>query len=156
MANFNHPLSKEDELAVATILMEADGESHEGKTAVGRVILSRMKNKYSSDGTVEGTVLRTLKNKTNSYQFSAWNTGSNNDGNPLRKQGKSPEEVLATLRQSPAWENNVAAWEEAKKKADKPFPTLYYKVGSKEPWWAKAKSVTEVGTIGRHRFFTDK
>jgi N-acetylmuramoyl-L-alanine amidase len=50
-----------------TIWQEARGESYEGKVAVAEVIRNRMVHKYSSDGTVEGTVLRP-------WQFSGWNT----------------------------------------------------------------------------------
>src|SRR5688572_10950774 len=56
-------------LAVATIIQEAAREPYKGKVAVGRVIRNRMREKYHSDGTVAGTVLR-------AYQFSGWNTKS--------------------------------------------------------------------------------
>ena len=54
-------------LAVITIWQEARGETHEGRVAVAEVIRNRMKEKYSSDGTVAGTVCR-------KWQFSGWNT----------------------------------------------------------------------------------
>ena len=53
-------------LAVLTIWTEEQGESYEGKVAVAEVIRNRMKQKYTSDGTVAGTVAWR-------YQFSAWN-----------------------------------------------------------------------------------
>ena len=52
-------------LAVITIWQEARGESYDGKVAVAEVIRNRMKEKYSSDGTVAGTVAKP-------YQFSGW------------------------------------------------------------------------------------
>jgi len=66
-------LFPDDAWAVATIWQEARGESMEGKIAVGRVIRNRMRMRYSSDGTVPGTVLK-------AYQFSGWN---HNDPNRI-------------------------------------------------------------------------
>lgn len=60
-------LISDDALAVVTIFQEAAGEPWDGKVAVAEVIRNRMKDKYMSDGTVSGTVLR-------AYQFSGWNT----------------------------------------------------------------------------------
>ena len=64
-------LFSDDAWAVATVWQEARGESMEGKIAVARVIRNRMQIRYSSDGTVPGTVLK-------SYQFSGWNTQDHN------------------------------------------------------------------------------
>jgi len=46
------------QLLALCVLLEAGGESDEGKAAVCRVILNREKLHYESDGTVVGTVLR--------------------------------------------------------------------------------------------------
>jgi len=53
--------------AIMTIHQETAGEPQAGKLAVARVIRNRMKQRYNSDGTVPGTVLR-------AYQFSGWNS----------------------------------------------------------------------------------
>ena len=58
-------LIPEDKLAILTIAQEALAEPFEGKLAVAEVIRNRMKQRYMSDGTVEGTVLR-------AWQFSGW------------------------------------------------------------------------------------
>lgn len=39
------------------IFDEAKGEIDDGKAAVGRVVLNRTKKHYSSDGTIQGTIL---------------------------------------------------------------------------------------------------
>ena len=59
-------LFDDDALAIATIWQEAEGESFTVKAAIGEVIRERMRRRYSSDGTIVGTVARR-------YQFSAFN-----------------------------------------------------------------------------------
>ena len=74
-------------LAVLTIWQEARGEPWEGKVAVAEVIRNRMKEKYSSDGTVAGTVAKP-------WQFSGWRSDDPNlmvslrldDDDPLVKE----------------------------------------------------------------------
>ncbi len=53
-------------LLTATVAMEAEGESYEGKLAVAYVIMNRITNR---GGTISETVLK-------SHAFSAWNTKS--------------------------------------------------------------------------------
>lgn len=48
----------DDDLLATCIASEAAGEIYAGKVAIGWVVLSRMALRYSSDGTVHGTVLR--------------------------------------------------------------------------------------------------
>lgn len=57
----------EEGLAVATLWQEARGSSREGQLAVAHVIRNRMARDYTSDGTVDGTVLHP-------WQFSGWMT----------------------------------------------------------------------------------
>jgi spore germination cell wall hydrolase CwlJ-like protein len=52
-------------LAALTIYLEARGESFAGKMAVAAVIRNRIRQRYHSDGTVKGTVLR-------AKQFEPW------------------------------------------------------------------------------------
>ena len=40
---------------------EAGNQSHEGKVAIGHVVMNRTRLKYQSDGTVEGTVLHHMQ-----------------------------------------------------------------------------------------------
>jgi hypothetical protein len=48
-------------LLAVCIADEAANQPHEGKVAVGRVVMNRTRLKYESDGTVEGTVLRHMQ-----------------------------------------------------------------------------------------------
>jgi spore germination cell wall hydrolase CwlJ-like protein len=47
----------EDELLALCVWDEARGEPEEGRAAIARIVLNRMRARYRSDGTVEGTVL---------------------------------------------------------------------------------------------------
>lgn len=47
-----------DELATTCIADEAGNQAHEGRVAIGVVILNRMARRFESDGTVAGTVLK--------------------------------------------------------------------------------------------------
>ena len=58
-------MSYDDGLAVATLWQEARGSSREEQLAVAHVIRNRMAKRYTSDGTVVGTVLHP-------WQFSGW------------------------------------------------------------------------------------
>src|SRR5690242_9293677 len=58
-------------LAAVTIWQEARGEAYAGKLAVAEVIRNRIKERYASDGTVAGTVIRPK-------QFSGWNSSDSN------------------------------------------------------------------------------
>lgn len=55
----------EEGLAVATLWQEARGEDNEARACVAHVIRNRMAKKYTSDGTIVGTVLVP-------WQFSGW------------------------------------------------------------------------------------
>ncbi len=48
----------DDQLAITCIADEAGNQPHEGRVAVGCVLLNRMRALYESDGTVPGTVLK--------------------------------------------------------------------------------------------------
>lgn len=50
------PLSEEEYLALC-LWDEARGEAEEGRRAVAQVVLNRRRKRYSSDGTIRGTVL---------------------------------------------------------------------------------------------------
>lgn len=124
-----------DSWAVLTIWQEARGESHEGRVAVGEVIRNRMRLRYSSDGTVEGTVLRP-------YQFSGWNT-------------KDPNRIAcAALDTSdPTVADCARAWAESAVSTVTRGAVLYYNPDAvaETPAWARGERRLTV--IGRHHFF---
>ena len=129
-------LIPDDTLAIITIWQEARNQGPEGQLAVAEVIWRRMKTRYSSDGTVAGTVLRP-------WQFSGFNTEDPNrvpsfkldDANPTVKACK-------------------AAWELAKAGSNTTKNAVLYlnpKVVPRLPAWVgKSK---KVATIGDHQFY---
>lgn len=131
-------------LAAATIRMEADAEPYLGKLAVATVIRERMRLKYSSDGTVAGTVLRPL-------QFSGWNTA---DPNRIR--------VCQAMMEDPATQEALRAWKES---ATVPpdflhgavlyhaTPVILAHLGLAVPRWAHMASFIQ--QIGNHLFYRD-
>lgn len=130
-------------LAVATIIQEAALEPYRGKVAVGKTIRNRMRKRYSSDGTVAGTVLHP-------YQFSGWNT-------PDRTRIRS----CNTRLDSPVVRESFAAWVESEMTWDGMEDVVLYhanakimqKLGLPIPKWAVAAK--KVATIGNHLFYKD-
>lgn len=136
-------LVSEDALAIVTIMQEAAGEPYVGKVAVAEVILNRMKHKYSSDGTVSGTVLRPK-------QFSGWNTGD-----PGRIRNIRADDTDAVVQEC------IRAWEEAKHGSDTvKGAVLYYNPDPRlvpvTPDWAKSHSSVQVAEVGHHVFFVPR
>ena len=131
-----------DDLAVATILMEAESESYEGKLAVAQVIRNRMRLRYASDGTVASTVLWPL-------QFSCWNH-NNTRRDDVCNYGLSDDRVLEAQR----------AWTESGHGGPLPFTAVLYHTAARPtrdglwpPKWAEnAKRETK---IGAHVFYSD-
>lgn len=122
-------------LACITIWQEARGEPYEGKLAVAEVIRNRMKEKYASDGTVEGTVLKRL-------QFSGWNEGDPNRIPSIRISDSD----LVVQECMKAWgEANLNGTNVAK------GALLYCNLNVVQPGWAKASM--KVAQIGHHTFF---
>jgi len=128
-------------LAVATLVGEAGFEPYLGKLAVAKTIRNRMKMRYSSDGTVAGTVLRPL-------QFSLWNTSD-------------PARIIACktlLDNKNAREAHLAWFESAAKNHPEltgfDRVTMYHADYIATPGWAK-RSI-RVRQIGRHIFYRDK
>jgi spore germination cell wall hydrolase CwlJ-like protein len=123
-------------LAVLTIFQEARGESYEGRLAVAEVIRNRMKEKYSSDGTVAGTVGRRA-------QFSGMD---NHDPNfvPSLKLDDDDPVVQSCMK---AWQDaNLNGTNVAK------GALLYFAFALVQPGWAK--NCVEVARIGGHVFFS--
>lgn len=123
--------------ATLTIWQEARGEPYEGKAAVAEVILTRMRRKYLSDGTVVGTVLKP-------WQFSCWNT---DDPNRLHAAVLDDADGgVAMCRQ--AWRDALAG------SSVVPGAVQYYNPNGvpQTPSWADASKL--VGVVGAHRFYT--
>lgn len=134
-------LITEESLAVVTIYQEAQGEPYAGKLAVAEVIRNRMHQKYASDGTVSGTVLRPL-------QFSGWNA-------------RDPGRIRAVRLDSEDWivKDCIRAWHEAIAGSDLVRGSvLYYNpsIIADTPEWAMPESAVEMARVGQHVFFVPK
>lgn len=137
-------------LAAITIYQEAAGEPYEGKLAVAEVIRNRMTRRYSSDGSVAGTVLR-------AWQFSGWNT----DAGPVRIKSLQVDGDNLIVRQC------LAAWTEATEmRTDSVKGAVLYlnpetalKQAGVLPEWARdgddhraVNASLVLATVGRHVF----
>ena len=129
-------LFSEEALATTTIYLEARGESTEGKIAVGRIIRNRMAEKFFSDGTVAGTVLRP-------WQFSAWD--SDTPGRAAAANLDDTDPLVAACLD--AW--RLSALDDAGIKD----ALLYYAplAVKRAPNWAIERLF--MIAIGRHRFY---
>ena len=120
-------------LGIVCVMQEAEGEPYEGKVAVAEVILRRTKEKYMSDGTVAGTVMRRL-------QFSGMNSDSPNRIRTFKADTSDP-----------SVNECVRAWVEADKGSNLvPYCLHYYNANIVSPPWAKGAEV--VAVIGNHTF----
>ena len=138
-ASFMPRLVSEEALAVITIWQEARNEPQEGMMAVGEVIRNRMKLKYSSDGTVAGTVLRPL-------QFSGWNAKD-----PSRVKSLKIDDDDATVKKC------LAAWLLSEQSNHAKGAVLYYAPAVVSmPDWAKPEVAQKVAEIGGHIFYVPK
>ena len=131
-------LISETALAAITIWQEARGEAYEGKLAVAEVIRNRMKERYASDGTVAGTVLR-------ARQFSGWNTEDVNRI-PSLKIDDADKAVHECVR---AWKEATSYGTRTAKGA-----LLYYAPALALPGWAKG--CREVARVGGHVFLVPR
>lgn len=126
------------DLAVATILGEAEGEGYDGQKAVATVLRNRMRQRFYSDGTVAGTVLAP-------YQFSLWNT-------------KEARRISMCLRDwaEPLVQQCRRAWLET---GDHPVAGLegavMYHASNMTPFpeWANSKEFVRVTQINKHIFY---
>jgi spore germination cell wall hydrolase CwlJ-like protein len=131
-------LLSDEALATLTIWTEAQGESFEGKVAVGEVIRERMRRKYASDGTVAGTVARR-------YQFSAWND-DHQDNTLLIRALKLDWGDVGIPECQRAWEKSATTNYVSK-------AVLYCNLAVAQPDWAKPEKL--VAKIEHHSFFSD-
>ena len=134
-------LFSDEALAVSTIWQEARGEPFLGKLAVAQVIRNRVLRKYTSDGTVAGTVL-------SPSQFSGWNT-------------EDPSRALSVMLDTddPVVDACRTAWLLANQKGigDKFKAVLFHASTMKEyPKWSRHPKVKKIAEIGNHIFYTDE
>lgn len=125
-------------LAIATIMGEAGNETFEGKLAVASVIRNRMEKKYTSDGTVAGTVLYPK-------QFSMWNTTD-----------KARLWACSFPADHPKAQECARAWEQSAIARPVGDSVLYHADYIAAPPWALSPLTEFVKQIGRHRFFRVK
>jgi cell wall hydrolase len=132
-------LVSDDTLAIITIWQEARGEPDEGKLGVAETIWNRMQQRYSSDGTVAGTVLR-------AWQFSGFNT---DDPNRIPSFKLDDSDPLAQSCRN--------AWELAKAGSRTVNGAVLYfnpmAVSRFPDWVGKSKKVAQVG---RHSFYAPR
>jgi spore germination cell wall hydrolase CwlJ-like protein len=131
-------LITDDAIAVITIWTEAQGEPFEGKVGVGEVIRERMRRKYSSDGTVAGTIARR-------YQFSAWNDDQQDNALLIR--------ALKLDWGDPGVSECQIAWEKSAATHYTLGAVLYCNLDVAKPAWAKSENL--IIKIGHHSFFQD-
>lgn len=118
-----------------TIRAEARGEPYEGQLGVGELIRRRMARRYSSDGTVVGTVLR-------AFQWSCWNT---EDRQRL---------VSAALDDTdPAYLMALQAWRDSETSRVVPDAVLYLNPDAvtRMPAWAVPEKFLRA--IAHHHFY---
>lgn len=117
-----------------TVYAEARGESQRGRVMVAEVIWTRMRTRYLSDGTVEGTVLR-------SKQFSCWN-----DSDPNRVRCARLDE------DDPLYQACFDAFEEGERRVltDQANHYLNPEAVGRLPSWYDPKKI--VAKEGRHVF----
>ena len=102
----------DDQLAATCIADEAANQPHEGKVAVGCVILDRMKLLYESDGTVLGTVEK-------HFQFSGFwfsMVAGHYTQTEFDAAGAAAEaqKLFDEFSTQPIWPDCERAWEDAK------------------------------------------
>lgn len=137
--------------AVVTIAQEAIGEPYAGKLAVAEVIRNRMAQKYSSDGTVIGTVLKP-------WQFSGWNPEQVKDGKmaPIDVKAYAARAFKQISKANDDLLNDcLRAWEESQTSRTVHGAVLYYAPAVVSmPTWARPEHATQVAEVGGHVFFT--
>ena len=126
-------------LAVATIWQEARGLNYQGKLNVASAIRNRMAAKYSSDGTIPGTVLR-------AFQFSGWNAKDPNRFPSVNIDDSNP--VVAEC---------AKAWDESEHSDSVNGAVLYYaKSMGNAPDWALPSNSKIVAQDNGHIFLVPK
>ena len=149
----------DDTLAALCIWTEASGEMYEGKVAVGRVIRNRMAARYSSDGTVAGTVL--AYDQFSDFYFEMVNGVYTRVGSTPQSAAARAEVLLATAEPETIWPKCIQAWTDSGpgstfvggpqyEKMDAQT-LLYCNTAISHPAWAIPEK--QVCIIGHHTFF---
>jgi hypothetical protein len=126
-------------LGIATVWQEARGLDYQGKVNVASAMRNRMKKKYSSDGTVAGTVLR-------DRQFSGWNASDPNRVPSAQLDDKDPV-VMECAR----------AWDASEFNDTVNGAVLYYAKSMKTaPHWAQPSNSKILATDSGHIFLVPK
>ena len=128
-------LISDDTWGAINIWAEARSEPFDGQIAVGNVVRERMRLKYSSNGTVVGTIWRPK-------QFS-WTLGSD----PQRLWALSLDD------EHHAWARAMEAWKESASVYAVPPGTVLYHAEYVSPRWAE--NAEFVKQIGAHLFYKD-
>ena len=127
----------DDAWGITTIFQEAESEHYAGKLAVAEVILTRTRNKFRSDGSVAGTVLR-------DRQFSGWNAQAKN-----RTRSARLDDGDAIVQEC------IKAWAEAKTgTATVAGAEFYVNLSIVKPEWIK--ELRFVKKVGAHSFYARK
>jgi spore germination cell wall hydrolase CwlJ-like protein len=143
-------------LLALCVWSEAAGEPLDGKRAVAHVVLNRMRAKYSSDGTVTGTVL--APNQFSGFWFDF-------QGDSYVRVCKTPEDALARAARLLLVASKAAVWPVCQQVAadalsgdlppnpDLDGAVLYLnpRIIKHLPIWASADK--QLCSVGRHDFY---
>jgi hypothetical protein len=138
--------------APLTIWLEARGEPDDGMTAVAEVIWTRVKFKFLSDGTLDGTVLRR-------WQFSGWDMMGVATNLSILKAFRLVDDDPIYLRCLRAWERAVAGSTLARGADSYLNVASVLRAVGRLPTWAASPTDAQVvdpaklcAVIGRHHF----
>lgn len=156
----------DDDLAVTCIGMEAGNQPHEGRVAVGIVILNRKRLCYSSDGTMIGTVLHRW---AFSWAWAQMQHGVYTQTSFTLDQAEvAAEDDYAVLKEQAPWADYERAWADAQAWASNrslsfapgpafkgltPHTVLYLNPKLSKAPWATPEDLD--ATIFDHAFFRD-
>ena len=128
-----------DALAAAQIWAEAEGEPFFCKLGVGEAIRNRMRFRYSSDGTVAGTVARR-------FQFSSFNDDVGDNARLIKSLELDDED--------PVVRECIRAWRESVASGLVGTAVCYYAVTIPPPSWVPGMEF--VAQFGKTRFYRVK
>ena len=135
-------LFSENSLAAVTIWQEGEGEPYDDKLMIAETIRNRMSLKYSSDGTVAGTVAKR-------YQFSAWNDDAGDNAR-----------LIASLKlndNDPIVKDCIRAWHQAVNlETNLANGAVLYCRGDLNPQPSWVKNCMEVARGKHHVFYVEK
>lgn len=150
-------------LLAVCIADEAGNQPHEGKVAVGVVVMNRTRLRYESDGTISGTILR--PNQFSGFYFAMMDGHYTRVASTVQQASQRADQKLATYSHSPGlWKDCLIAADQAmgvqifdnggpEFKKLTPDTVLYYNpaIVSHAPFWATPDKL--VATIYDHTFY---